>query len=138
MKKIHFDNMNNWIWIAIPIFSVVLILIGFFELIEFENSKIIKSIGALGFGLFAAHSSKMFWYKNYVQWNKKGTLIKINSFLGTTLNFNQIKTTELVNKNLTITKLNGNQVTFDLNNITDSDAQKLNDLIVKNAVVKAL
>ncbi|RAJ26692.1 hypothetical protein LX77_00947 [Gelidibacter algens] len=67
MKKIHFDNMNIWIWIAIPILSVVLILIGSFELIDFDNPKIIRRIGAVGFGLYGVHSSKLFWYKNFVQ-----------------------------------------------------------------------
>ncbi|RAJ26691.1 hypothetical protein LX77_00946 [Gelidibacter algens] len=55
--------------------------------------------------------------------------------MGTTLNFNQIKKTELIEKKLIITKINGNQVTFDLNNIAASDIQRLNDILVKNTVV---
>lgn len=119
------------------IISVILILIGSFELIQFENPKIIKRIGAVGFGLFAVHASKMFWYKNYVQWNKKGALIKIDTFMGTTLNFNQIKKTELIEKKLIITKFNGNQVTFDMHTIASTDTQKLNDIIVKNTVASS-
>ena len=71
MKNIHLVNLHNWIWNAIPIISVVLLLIGSFELIEFENPKIIDIIGANGFGFIAVQSSKMFWYKNYVHGTKK-------------------------------------------------------------------
>ncbi|MDM9631502.1 toxin-antitoxin system YwqK family antitoxin [Robiginitalea aurantiaca] len=40
----------------------------------------------------------MFWYKNFVQWNKKGAVIKINSLLGKSLSFDQIIKTELIEK----------------------------------------
>ena len=76
----------------------------------------------------------MFWYRNYVQWNKKGAAIKINSWTGKSLSFDQIRTTELKEKNLIITKKNGNKITFDLNEIAESDTQKLNEIIVKNTI----
>lgn len=133
MKRIHLDNMRHWFWIMLLIFSVILIFIGSFELIEFENSKIIKKIGAFGFLLFAVYFSRMFWHKNFVQWNKKGALIKINSFMGKSLSFDQIKMSELNEKNLIITKVNGNKVTFDLNEIAENDSQKLHEIILKNA-----
>ena len=47
--------------------------------------------------------------------------------MGKSLSFDQIKTTELNEKKLTITKVNGKKVTFDLNEIAESDAQKLNE-----------
>lgn len=105
-KKIQFDNMNNWIWIVILILSLIFILIGSFELIEFENPKLNKSISAIGFFLQVIYFSKMFWYKNYVQWNKKGVVVRINSFMGKTLRFDEIKKTELIEKKLIITKEN--------------------------------
>ena len=137
MKRIHFDNMKNWIWILISILSIVLILIGSFELIEFKNSKIIKRIGAIGFMLFAINSSKMFWYKNYVQWNKKGALIKINSLLGKSLSFIQVQSTLLNDNELIVIKKNGAKVRFDLNTIAASDRQKLNDIFLKNTTKNA-
>lgn len=134
MKKIHFDNMRNWIWIAILILSLIFILGGTFELFEFENPKLNKRISAVGFLLQVIYFSKMFWYKNYVQWNKKGAVVRINSFMGKTLKFDEIKTTEFNEKKLTITKFSGNKVTFDLNEIAESDTQKLNEIIVKNTI----
>lgn len=137
-KKIQFDNMNNWIWIVILILSLIFILIGSFELIEFENPKLNKSISAFGFFLQVIYFSKMFWYKNYVQWNKKGVVVRINSFKGKTLRFDEIKKTELIEKKLIITKDNGTTVTFDLNKIATSDQQKLNEIIVKNTIANTV
>ena len=133
-KKIQFDNMNNWIWIVILILSLIFILIGSFELIEFENPKLNNSISAIGFFLQVIYFSKMFWYKNYVQWNKKGAVVRINSWISKSLNFDQINKTELIQNTLIITKNNGDTVTFDLNEIKETDTQKLNEIIVKNTI----
>ncbi len=126
--------MKNWIWIVILILSLIFILAGTFELFEFENPKLNKRISAIGFFLQVIYFSKMFWYKNYVQWNKKGAVVRINSFMGKSLRFDEIKMTELIEKKLIITKDNGNTVTFDLNEIAESDTQKLNEIIVKNTI----
>ena len=134
MKKIHFDNMKNWIWIAILILSLIFILSGTFEFMEFENPKINKRISAVGFFLQVIYFSKMFWYKNYVQWNKKGAIVRVNSWISKSLNFDQIKKTELIQNTLIITKNNGEIVTFDLNEIKETDTQKLNEIIVKNTI----
>lgn len=92
-------------------------------------------MSVVGFFLQAIYFSKMFWYENYVQWNKKGALIKINSFMGKSLIFNEIKTFELNDKKLKITKINDSTVIFDLNDITESDTQKLNEILIKNTIV---
>ena len=90
MKKIHFDNMKNWIWITILILSLILILIGGLELFEFENPKLNKGLSASGFFLQVIYYGKMFWHKNYVQWNKKGAVMRINSWSGKSLNFHML------------------------------------------------
>ncbi len=126
--------MKNWIWIAILILSLIFILSGTFEFMEFENPKINKRISAVGFFLQVIYFSKMFWYKNYVQWNKKGAVIRINSFTSKSLSFDEINKTELNDKKLIITKTNGNKVTFDLKEIEESDTRKLNEILVKNTI----
>ena len=106
----------------------------FFELFEFKNPKLNKRISAIGFFLQLVYFSKMFWYKNYVQWNKKGAIVRVNSWISKSLNFDQIKKTELIQNTLIITKNNGEIVTFDLNEIKETDTQKLNEIIVKNTI----
>lgn len=138
MKRIHFDNLGkNKYWILIILLSLVLIFVE--ELpIEFENPKMYKYISGSGFLLQAIYWSKLFWFKNTVQWNKKGAVIRINSFMGKSLNFDKIKKTELNENKLIITKIGGETVTFDLNEIAESDAQKLNEIIVKNTIANTV
>ena len=134
MKKIHFDNLGkNKYWLIIILLSLGLIFIE--ELpIEFENPKMYEYLRASGFLLQAIYWSKLFWYKNTVQWNKKGAVIRINSFMGKSLSFDKIKQTELNQNKLTITKIDGEIVTFDLNEIAESDTKKLNEIIIKNTI----
>ena len=139
MKKIHFDNLRkNWFLITILILSIIFLLVGIFEFIPFENPKINKKISGVGFLLQALYFSRMFWFKNYIQWNKKGAVIRINSFMGKSLSFDEIKKTELNEKKLTITKVNEKKITFDLKEISESDTQKLNEIIVKNTIANTV
>ncbi len=139
MKRIHFDNFSeNWFLITILILSVIFLLVGIFEFIPFENPKINKGISGIGFLLQALFFSRMFWYKNYVQWNKKGATIRINSILGKSIMFDNIKGTELNEKKLIITQKNGKKFMFDLNEIAESDTQKLNEIIVKNTIANTV
>ncbi|WP_299782840.1 hypothetical protein [uncultured Formosa sp.] len=134
MKRIHFDNMRNKFWISIFILSVICFIIGIFEPIDFSKQDVNKYIMKIGFLLQAIYFSRLFWHKNYIQWNKKGANLRINSFWGKSLTFNQIKKTELNENKLIITKNSGEIVTFDLNEIVESDTQKLNEIIIKNTI----
>ena len=139
MKKIHFDNLNkSWFLMTILILSIIFLLFGIFELIPFENPEINQNIRAVGFLLQTIYFSRMFWFKNYIQWNKKGAIIRINSFLGKSLSFDKIKKTELKENKLIITKNGGEIVTFDLNEIAENDTKKLNKIIVKNTIANTV
>ncbi len=139
MKNIYFDNLNkSWFLTIILILSIFFLLFGIFEFIPFDNPNINKRISGVGFFLQALFFSRMFWYKNYIQWNKKGAVIRINSFLGKSLSFDEIKKTELNEKKLIITKKNGKIVTLDLNEISENDTQKLNEIIVKNTIANTV
>jgi hypothetical protein len=56
----------------------------------------------------------MFWFKNYVQWNKKGLMLRINHFWGKSISFEDIETSRLENDVLTIYKKDGVSYNFDL------------------------
>ena len=116
------------------ILSLVFIITGGFELIEFTNPKVNKIIYATGFFLQAIYFSRLFWHKNTVQWNDKGIVIRIKSFLGKSLRFDEIKATELNGRILTLTKYNGKTITIDLNDFAESDTQRLNEIMVKNTI----
>jgi uncharacterized RDD family membrane protein YckC len=123
---------------TILILSIIFLLFGIFELIPFENPEINQNIRAVGFLLQTIYFSRMFWFKNYIQWNKKGAILRINSFLGKSLSFDKIKKTELKENKLIITKNGGEIVTFDLNEIAENDTKKLNKIIVKNTIANTV
>jgi hypothetical protein len=135
MRRIHFEHLGKGnYWVILIILSLILIVIGILEPFEFENEKIYKYISATGFLLQAIYFSKLFWYKNTVQWNNKGIVIRIKSFLGKSLRFDQIKATELNGKILTLTKSDGKTITLDLNEFVESDTQKLNIIMIENTI----
>ena len=129
--------MKNWRWITILILSLVLILIGSFELFDFKNPIVNKVFTASGFFLQALFYSRFIWHKNYFQWNKKGTYIRINSCIGKSISFDQIKSTELNGKDLIIIKKNGNKYKIHLNDIVKSDIRKLNEILTENTFKKS-
>jgi hypothetical protein len=130
MKRIKFDNLQtNWFFISLILISLLCIIFGFFEIIEFENPKINRNISAIGYLSQALFFSRMFWYKNYVQWNKKGLVVRIKNFWGKSISFEDIETSRLENDVLTIYKKDGVCYNFDLKNVDENDSKKLNDII---------
>lgn len=133
MKKINFQNLDkkNY-WIVLILLSLVLILIGFTAPLDSVPPKTYKYIIACGFFMQTLYFSRLFWYKNTVQWNGKGIVIRINSFFGVSLRFDDIQTTVLDNKLLTITKTNNRKITIDLSDILKTDALKLQQIMIDN------
>ena len=132
MKRIKFDNLQtNWLLISLILISIFCIIFGFFEIIEFENPKINKRISAIGYLSQAIFFSRMFWFKNYVQWNKKGIVVRIKSFFGKSISFENVKNSKLENNILTIYENNGKSYNFDLTEIDEKDSKKLNEIINK-------
>ena len=134
MKRIHFDNLNNKFWIGLLMLSMLCFLIGVIEPIELSNQSVYKYMSSAGYFLLAVFLSKMFWFKNTVQWNKKGIVLRINSFLGKSLRFNDIITTEMNGRILTLTIKGERKIVMDLNKFTDDDVLKLNKIIKENTM----
>ncbi|CAM4087601.1 hypothetical protein [Flavobacterium weaverense] len=98
MKRIKFDNLQyNWFFISLILLSLFCIMFGLFEINEFQNPKINKGISAIGYVSQVVFFSRMFWFKNYVQYNKKGIFIRIKTFFGKSISFGNVERTELEN-----------------------------------------
>lgn len=137
MKRIHFGNLNKkgrWILLPLILIGLFLIINGAFDFIEFENPKTHKYLNVLGYIIVFGFSTKIFWYKNYVQWNNRGMLIRIKSFLGKKIKFKEIISSELTNKQLILKTVYGNKIELDLSEIVESDSKKLHDIIRKNTI----
>lgn len=69
-----------------------------------------------------------------MQWNKKGIVIRIKTFLGKSIKFEEIKETNLNENVMEITKKNGHLIQIDVSEIAKSDSRKLKDIILKNTI----
>ena len=117
------------------IISLVLILIGSFEIIDFEYKRTNKILASIGFFTQALYFSKMFWYKNYVEWNKLGMNIKINRIISKSIKFDNVKKLEVDNYNFKIIQKCGREKIFEIHNIESNDLEKLLKIIKQNSEI---
>lgn len=135
MKKIHFDHIGgNRKWLLLSASSLIIIFVGLFELIDFSVDAVNQWLIITGIGIQIVFLSKLFWHRNVVQWNSKGVVIRIKSFLGKSFKFSDIESTYLTNKKLSITLKNGKQFQFDLNEFSDSDSMRLNNILLNRVL----
>ncbi|VEJ19820.1 Uncharacterised protein [Capnocytophaga canimorsus] len=123
MKKIVFLNVQKN---KALLFLFVLILVLFFVNFVLWQNKYLR----VSFYLFLTiYLSKMFWFRNYFEWNKMGFLIKINSFFGKNYMVSDIQTIVFQSDGVKIIKNNGNEKTFCLKHITAESKQRLFDIL---------
>ncbi|WP_434979097.1 hypothetical protein [Daejeonia sp. YH14] len=132
MKKIHFDELNfknSKLHFALILTSIIFLLLYVFKPFEFISEKNYGILFSLVFVIQLFTNSKVFWYKYFVQWNKKGIIIKINDFWGKNLKFNEISNFDLKQNRLTIIKLDGKKEVFNLENIEQESVNKLMNIL---------
>jgi len=134
MERITFDNLQNTKARIIIILAGVLTLIGVFKPFNLFSEEIYKWLFALGVLLQTLFFSRMFWFKNYVQWNKKGMVIKLNSRFGfgKSIKFEEIKTINFGVDTIEITLFGGrNKKVVNISNIDLADRQTLRQILRK-------
>ena len=137
MKKIHFNQLKFKKWSSILlIISLIFILFGSFEIIDFGYEKTNRIITSLGFLIQVIFYSKKFFYKNYVEWNKIGMNIRLNKFIGKSIEFDNIKKIELEKNSLKIIEKSGLEKKFEIQNIEDNDVEKLIKIIKQNSGIE--
>ena len=136
MKNIYFDDTSNLkqsrLKFSLLILSIILILFGRFTntFSEYWNNKM-EAIGFFYIGFY--YLSKII-RKNYVQWNKIGMTVRINNYIREQrITFYDVKSYEFKDDKLRIFQSN-KTVELDLNNITDSDKERLIQIIADNTV----
>ena len=96
MKRIKFDNLSkNWKLKLLVICSIIFLFLGIFEISVFNDSFFNESFIKIGFLFQVLFFGRMFVYKNYVQWNKKGIYVKVNRFIGINFSFEEMKYSEI-------------------------------------------
>jgi len=126
-RRIHFLNINkDRFMLVVMIMAVVCLGLGLLEAFkEGVNYYLIAS----SYFLMAFYFSKIFWYRNMVQYNKLGGTIKINSFFGKSFKFKDFKSTTIEKNTLKITTTNNKNLNFDTTGILSEDIDKLVELL---------
>ena len=135
MKKIKFDQLNfrsNKTQFFLMILAGTLILLIFLEVFNNFDPRIEKYSNVIAYFILMLIFSKMFWFKNYVQWNKKGIMIKLNNSWGKNYRFEEISNVNLENNQSIISKFNGQRNNFNLQNIDRESINKLINILKTN------
>ena len=135
MKKINFDQLNfrsNKTQFFLMILAGTLILLNFLEVFNNFDPRIEKYSNVIAYFILMLIFSKMFWFKNYVQWNKKGIMIKLNNSWGKNYRFEEISNVNIENNQLIISKFNGQRNNFNLQNIDRESINKLINILKTN------
>ena len=129
MEKIYFDRLrwkNPWNVLPVLAFFFIFLSIGGYYYWAFE-SKILNIFLLAIHSLLVLYFSRLYWYKNTIQWNRKGCVIRIKPyrFIGKTLPFARIKAVEKKGAILYLTLTKSKMIAFDLNHIREEDQERL-------------
>jgi hypothetical protein len=83
----------------------------------------------------ALYISKMFWHKNYIEWNELGINIKINRFFSKSVSFKNVEKIELDTSNLKIIQKSGSDKIFEIHDIDSTYLEKLVKIITQNSEI---
>jgi len=127
------EKNKNLIFMGILGLSVLLVIVGIMEDIPIIHPEANQYLILAGVLIQAVLLSRMFWYKNYVQWTKENILIRVKSLVGTSLRFAEIQSMDWGPAQLRIVKSDGKSVLIDLNGIRESDTARLKGILKENA-----
>ena len=130
MKKIYFENLSwNWIRISFLVLASLCLSIDYGLILNYKNGL----ITSLGFVILIIMLSKRFWYKNYVEYNKLGIVIKLNLITDRTIKFSEIDKIKINDDKLIVQLNNERKIEFKIKNMDSSDINKLLRILVENS-----
>lgn len=129
MKRIKFEKFKlNWYRVILLITAAILIITcsGLFE--GLKNSFLV----VVGILVILFDISRLFWYRNYVKYNDKAIVIRINTLLGKTYTFKSISNVKVTSEYMYITYQNEKN-TINLHKIDRNDIDDLADILVRKS-----
>ena len=133
MKKVYFDRQDS-LGNKILVFIMVLFLIIYVITMLGSLSEKINGIsGVIGFGASVIFFGKQFIFRYYLGWNKKGFVIKINSFLSYSYAYRDIKSFSFKENRLEILDQHDSSKIYDLNKIIPEDIERIK-VILNSAI----
>jgi hypothetical protein len=130
MERIHFENLSwNWNRITFLIIAILCFVASYGSFFEYNLSM----LPIIGFLIVIIFLSKRFWFKNYVDYNKLGIVIKFHFIKDKTIKFNEIGKIIIDDTNLNLSESNGRESNFEIDNVCESDKNKLIQILVENS-----
>lgn len=134
VQKIYFLNLSqNWSESLLLVSALIILLTGYGVLFSYENKFLI----VIGFLAILVYLSRMFWFKNYVGYNKIGMLIKTHYIKSKSLKFCEVESLTINDKALKIKSLN-KTIEIKIKDILDSDINKLIEILIEYSNNKLL
>ncbi|WP_435260703.1 hypothetical protein [Tenacibaculum sp. nBUS_03] len=128
-ERIYFNAMTSKFWIGVLIVSIILLIMGLFGFFTNENNKWNYVLMAFAHFTQAVYFLKDFRYKNYVRYNKLGMVLKIQSYWGKSISFNELTKVELTDNSLIIYKNKNETLVCSTTTIRKEDSKKLYTLL---------
>jgi len=138
LKRIFFNNISSWKNGILILSALLCFMLSSLELLPEPYASWNKKIYGIGSVFMIIFFLKMLVGRYYVGWNRIGITIRISSFIGKSFNFKDVKSTNIVDNILTVTKREGKQLVFDLSQIRTKDIEKLTDILVEHTVANNL
>ena len=124
-KKLHFDNLGKQkYWKYILILCTAMIFAGMFKPDHSLNDEIYRYLFIVGLVVPILYLSRIFWYRNIIQWNNKGVIIRLDAETKS-VKFENIKRVKNVDNHIIITNNDDNEIRFDLTAFDQKDVLKL-------------
>ncbi|MBD0402329.1 hypothetical protein [Flammeovirga sp. EKP202] len=136
MKKIRIYHIPPFVEKIVLTISFLLVAIGSFSenfgISEFlENTFIVG-----GFVILLAYQSRVWWFKNYVEWNTKQIFLKLGNNKGLKLRFNTLNSCILQKDTLLIKLKNGETISIAIKEYNRKEVQELQLLLMENIIDK--
>lgn len=133
VKKIEFYEMSltrNPLMGILMILSALFTILSLFDVFDFLGEQNVKLITAVCYLVIAYEVGvRQFFYRNHVQWNKRGINIRVNEFWGKNFSFSRIRKVLYAEDEYTVITSVGSRKTINLQGIdTESKSKLLNIL----------
>ncbi|MFK8283544.1 hypothetical protein [Capnocytophaga canis] len=131
MKEIKFfdnhDVKSFRFWLIV--FSGILMVMVFIDMCFWEASLVRPYIQVLAYSGITLYLLIPFLYKNTVEWNKRGMVLKLNTFVfSKTFSFGEIQSVQFTDDTLKIVRSDGEVYSFDLTNIAPQSVEQLKEI----------
>ena len=101
-----------------------MIFAGLFKPDQSINNEIYRYLFIVGLVVPILYLSRIFWYRNIIQWNNKGVIIRLDAETKS-VKFENIKRIKNVDNHIIITDNDDNEIRFDLTAFDQKDVLKL-------------